>query len=208
MKNTPLVLSIFALVVAIAVGIVSLDDKDSAKAPAAGEEGTTVVAEKGAIVYFTLDRIFTEYDMANELSSAVESKIQSLSQEVERRGTKLQNDINTFTEKVNKGVLTRSVAEQQSQQLQKRQDEFNTYAAQKQQEAAEEQQVMINQILDALKSFLDEYNQDKEYSMIIANQAGDIVSSPIVIGDETLDITDDILAGLNEAYVKSKAKGQ
>ena len=40
--------------------------------------------------------------------------------------------------------------------------------------------------------------------MIIATQ-GDILSTPVVNADPELDITDDLLAGLNAAYVKQKS---
>ena len=204
MKNTPLILSIVALVAVIAFGIISLTEGDAENKTSEGiEAGATSTAEKGDIVYFNLDRVLNEYDMANELSSAVESKVQNLSQEVQRRGNKLQNDVNAFNEKVNKGLLTRSVAEAQSQQLQKQQDEFNAYAAQKQQEAAEEQQVMLNQIADAINDFIQRYNQTMQYAMIISTQ-GDILASPVVAGDPGLDITDAIIAGLNDEYLSSK----
>ena len=204
MKNTPLILSVVALVAVIAFGIFSLTEGDAENKTSEGiEAGATSTAEKGDIVYFNLDRVLNEYDMANELSSAVESKVQNLSQEVQRRGNKLQNDVNAFNEKVNKGLLTRSVAEAQSQQLQKQQDEFNAYAAQKQQEAAEEQQVMLNQIADAINDFIQRYNQTMQYAMIISTQ-GDILASPVVAGDAGLDITDAIIAGLNDEYLSSK----
>ena len=204
MKNTPLILSVVALVAVIAFGIISLTEGDAENKTSEGiEAGATSTAEKGDIVYFNLDRVLNEYDMANELSSAVESKVQNLSQEVQRRGNKLQNDVNAFNEKVNKGLLTRSVAEAQSQQLQKQQDEFNAYAAQKQQEAAEEQQVMLNQIADAINDFIQRYNQTMQYAMIISTQ-GDILASPVVAGDPGLDITDAIIAGLNDEYLSSK----
>ena len=204
MKNTPLILSVVALVAVIAFGIISLTEGDAENKTSEGiEAGATSTAEKGDIVYFNLDRVLNEYDMANELSSAVESKVQSLSEEVQRRGNKLQNDVNAFNEKVNKGLLTRSVAEAQSQQLQKQQDEFNAYAAQKQQEAAEEQQVMLNQIADAINDFIQRYNQTMQYAMIISTQ-GDILASPVVAGDPGLDITDAIIAGLNDEYLSSK----
>lgn len=205
MKNTSLILSIVAIVAVIVFGIISLSGGSSeTKGTAAEGESGAITAEKGDIVYFNLDRVLNEYDMANELSSAVESKVQSLSEEVQRRGNKLQNDVNAFNEKVNKGLLTRSTAEIQSQQLQKQQDEFNAYAAQKQQEAAEEQQVMLNQIADAISDFITRFNAQMGYAMILSTQ-GDILPSPVVTGDAGLDITDAIITGLNDEYLKSKS---
>ena len=204
MKNTPLILSIIALVAAILVGILQLTS-GKGKAATVSAEGTESVAAKGAVVYFNLDRVLNEFDMANDLSSVVETKVQSIQQEITRRGNNLQKKANDFQEKIDKGLITRSVAEVQAQKLQQEQNEFNTYANQKQQEIAEEQQVMMNQIGDAIKKFIDKYNEDKQFALIISCQ-GDVLPAPVVAGDASLDITDEVIAGLNEEYVRNKAK--
>ena len=164
-------------------------------------------ATAGKIVYFNLDRILDEYDMANDLRSVAETRINSINQEVTRRGNKLEKDIKTFQDKINKGLMTQSVAEVQSKKLQEQQNSFQQYAAQKQQEIAEEQTVMMNQIADAIKTFIDEFNATRGYAMILTTQ-GDILPAPVVTADPSLDITDDILEGLNAQYVKIKAENK
>ena len=199
MKNTSLILSIISLVAVVAFGIVSLTKGGKTAAQAEGEAVEAVACE-GAIVYIDLDRILMEYDMANDLRSVVETKVQNIQAEVNRRGTKLEKDVKAFQEKMEKGLMTRSVAEVQGQKLQQQEQDFNVYAAQKQQEIQEEQVVMMNQLGDAIKTFLDKYNEEKQYSMILTNQGG----APVITGDAALNITDDVLAGLNEEYIKTK----
>ncbi len=198
MKKTSLILS---LAVIMAATLTSC--QNTAGTAAQSEQSTEAAAQKGAIVYFDLDRVLQEYDMANDLSSVVQTKAQSIEQELNRKGNKLQNDVNAFQQKIDKGLLTRSVAEAQSSKLQEQQNEFQNYYAQKQQEMQEEQSVMMNQIADAIKAFLDKFNEEKQYAMIIANQ-GSILPSPVATGDASLDITDEILEGLNAEYVKTK----
>ena len=199
MKNTSLILSIISLVAVVAFGIVSLTKDGKAAAQVEGEAVEAVACE-GAIVYIDLDRILTEYDMANDLRSVVETKVQNIQAEVNRRGTKLEKEVKSFQEKMEKGLMTRSVAEDKAQKLQKQEADFNAYAAQKQQEIQEEQVVMMNQLGDAIKTFLDKYNEEKQYAMILTNQGG----APVIAGDAALNITDDVLAGLNEEYIKTK----
>ena len=141
-----------------------------------------------------------EYDMANDLRSVVETKVQNIQAEVNRRGKKLENDVVEFQNKIDKGLLTRTNAEVQSQKLQQQEIEFNNYAAQKQQEINEEQVVMMNQLGDAIQTYLTKYNEEKQYAMILTNSGG----APVITADAALDITDDVLAGLNEEYIKSK----
>ena len=199
-------LGIIATLGAAALLCTTFTSCENGSAPAAkAASDSTAVA--GSIVYFDLDRVLQEYDMANDLRSVAETKINSINQEVNRRGSKLEKDIKAFQDKINKGLMTQSVAEIQGKKLQDQQNNFQQYAAQKQQEIAEEQQVMMNQIADAIKTFIDGYNAEKGYAMILTTQ-GDILPAPVVAADSSLDITDDILEGLNAAYVKSKAENK
>ena len=202
MKKITSILSIAAIASA-AVFAISCNNT-GAQATAQENEATS---QKGAIVFFNLDTVSQEYDMANDLRSVVETKINSISEEVNRKGNKLQKDVNTFQDKIDKGLLTRSVAEAQGQKLQQQQNDFQNYAAQKQQEINEEQAVMMNQIADAIKTFVDKYAEEQGFAMVLTTQ-GDILPAPIVTGKPELDITQAIIDGLNEEYVKEKAKSE
>jgi len=200
MKNTSLILSIISLVAVVVFGILSLTKGGKTSEANAEGEAVEAAASKGDIVYIDLDRILLEYDMANDLRSVVETKVQNIQAEVNRRGKKLENDVVDFQNKIDKGLLTRTNAEVQSQKLQQQELEFNNYAAQKQQEINEEQVVMMNQLGDAIQTYLAKYNEEKQYAMILTNSGG----APVITADPALDITDDVLAGLNEEYIKSK----
>ena len=202
MKKLPLILSILALAGVIALAVISLA-KGGDKKPAPVE--TEANAQKGAIVYFNMDRVLAEYDMANDLRSVFETKANSINQEVQRRVNKFQKDANSFQDKINKGLMTQSTAQVQSQKLQEQQASVENYANQKQQEILEEQQVMLNQISDAINTFITSFNEEKQYAMILASQ-GDILPMPVVTGDAALDITDALIEGLNAAYVAEKGK--
>ena len=199
MKNTSLILSIISLIAVVTFGIITLT-KDGKKAEQPAEGSTAAAAEAGAIVYVDLDRILTEYDMANDLRSVVETKVQNIQAEVTRRGQKLEKEVASYQEKIQKGLMTRSVAEVQGQKLQQQEIDFNNYAAQKQQEINEEQVVMMNQLGDAIQTYLTKYQEEKGYAMILTNSGG----APVIAADAALDITEDVLAGLNEEYIKTK----
>ncbi|MBQ3723236.1 MAG: OmpH family outer membrane protein [Bacteroidales bacterium] len=201
MKKSTLILGIAALFGAAVLSI-SCNNANGTQAAENQEETPNM---KGAIVFFNLDTVTQEYDMANDLRSVVETKINSISEEVNRKGNRLQKDVNDFQNKIDKGLMTRSVAEVQSQKLQKQQADFQNYAAQKQQEINEEQSVMMNQIADAIKTFVDKYADEQGFAMVLTTQ-GEILPAPVVCGDPDLDITQAIIDGLNEEYVKEKAK--
>lgn len=199
-----LILSIIAVALGVAALVLSLTGNKAAETTVENGETTEVTAAKGDIVFIDLDVILQQYDMANDLRSVVETKISNIQAEVNRRAKKLEGDVNAFQEKINKGLMTRSVAEAQGQKLQQQEIDFNNYAAQKQNEINEEQVVMMNQLADAIQTFLDKYNEEKQYAMIITNQGG----APVITGDAALDITEDVLNGLNEEYIKTKKENK
>ncbi len=64
---------------------------------------------------------------------------------------------------------------------------------------------MMNKIADAIYTFVLKYNEKMGYAMILTTQ-GDLLPAPVVTADPKLDITDDILEGLNAEYVANKGK--
>ena len=195
--------SLFSAAVLAGLSLIAASCNNTQQNTTGENKAPEATAAQGAIVYFNLDTILNDYDMANDLRSVVETKVNSINQEVTRRRNKIEKDIKAFSDKLNKGLLTQSVAQTQNQKLVEQQQSFEAYASQKQQEILEEQQVMMNQIADAINNYITEFNADGKYAMIIATQ-GDILSTPVVAADPALDITDILLEGLNAAYVKEK----
>ena len=192
----------FLSALAICAATVSCNEQKTTETVTKQADSTVYVAAQGAIVYVDLDVILARYDMANELSSVVETKVQNIQAEVTRRGKKLESAAKDFQEKMEKGLMTRSAAEVQAQKLQQQETEFNTYAAQKQQEIQEEQMVMMNQIGDAIKTYIEKYNAEKKYAMILTSQGG----APVITADPSLNITEDVIAGHTAEYIANKNK--
>ena len=195
---------IFTLLSAAFVAGLFLAGCNNAAPVAATATQADTTAAAGSIVFFNIDKVVQNYDMANDLRSVVETKISGIQSEIDRRGNKLQKDANDIQNKMDKGLLTTSVANEQYQKLQKQQNEYQQYVVRKQQEMDEEQSVMLNQIMNAISEYVQAYNVEKQYALILTT-SGDILPAPVVTGSAALDVTDEILAGLNAEYVKTKA---
>jgi outer membrane protein len=184
----------------VVFGTVSCKENQTEKEVTEQTDSIVCTAAPGSIVYINLDEILEKYDMANELSSVVETKVQNIEAEVNRRGKKIQNAEKAFNEKLEKGLMTRSVAEAEAQKIQKQAANYQNYAAQKQQEIQEELMVMNNQIADAIKTYIEKYNEEKKFAMILTCQAG----QPVLVADPSLNVTAEVIAGLNAEYVETK----
>ena len=78
MKNTSLILSVISLIAVVVFGVLTLTKGNSKTEVATEDAATETAACKGSIVYVDLDRILTEYDMANDLGSVVETKVKNI----------------------------------------------------------------------------------------------------------------------------------
>ena len=155
-------------------------------------------AAQGGIVYIQLDSLVNQYDMYNDLKSELESKVQAVQEDLTKKGRSFESAVKDFQAKIDKGLLTRSQAEEQQQKLVEREQNLQGLSQQKQMELAEEEAVMMRRVMDAIQTYITKYNQDKGYALIL--------SVPVLAGDPSLNITQDVLAGLNEEYIKSKNK--
>ena len=189
------------LIVAVAAIICSCSATGNTNNTPAANAPQTGAAPQGSIVYIQLDSLINQYDMFNDLRSELESKAQAIQDDLTKKGRSFESAAKDFQTKIEKGLLTRSQAEEQQQKLAERQQNLQNLSQQKQYEMAEEEAVMSRKVMDAVQTYLDKYNQEKGYAMIITTSAA---TNTVIVGNPALDITKDVLAGLNDEYIKSK----
>ena len=193
MKQLKLILTV-AVAAIICSCAANSNTNGAQQANAAGE----APAAQGSIVYIQLDSLVNQYDMFNDLRSELESKAQAIQDDLTKKGRAFESAVKDFETKIAKGLLTRSQAEEQQKKLLEREQNLQGLSQQKQMELAEEEAVMMRRVMDAIQTYITKYNQDKNYALIL--------SVPVLAGDPSLNITQDILKGMNEEYIKSKNK--
>lgn len=201
MKNASIITNVILSVAVIVLFILHFTSKPSVSDSDSVMQGEMAAA--GDIVYVQIDSLVNQYDMFNDLKSELESKAQTIQSDLTKRSRAFENDVKDFQQKVQKGLITRSQAETQQQQLAMREQELQNYANQKQVEMQEEEQVLYRRVFDALNSYLIKMNQEKGFAMIISTSSA---TNTILLGDSGLDITLMVVAGLNDEYIKTKAK--
>ncbi|MDR0295974.1 MAG: OmpH family outer membrane protein [Prevotellaceae bacterium] len=157
------------------------------------------VATDGSVVYVQIDSLVQDYDMFHDLKLELEKKAEKIRKDLDNKGKAFEFKVKDFEEKVQKGLLTRSQAEQQQVQLQQEQANLQQYAQKVQNEMGEEEAVMFRRIFDAIQTFLAEYNQVHNYSLILSTSGS---TNAVLQGSPSLDITKDVLNGLNARYKK------
>ncbi|HJE87711.1 OmpH family outer membrane protein [Rikenella microfusus] len=204
MNRTKLNIVSFAAAVAaglFAVGCGSSDKGGTSAAGNAADSARTVAAAAGSdyngkIVYVQIDSIMRGYGMAIDLQAAFASKSEKAQNELNAKGRSLEREMRDYQEKAQKGLITRFQAQDIESGLQKKQQSVLEYRDRMMQELGEEEAVMMNKISDAIMQYVKKYNAEKKYSMIISTQG----ANTVLIADPALNITDDLLKGLNDEY--------
>ncbi len=171
------------------------------------ESATSSVPDKAIetvydVAYVNMDSLITHYDRYIDLSAELEAKAKKVENDLTAKGRRLENDIVDYQEKINKGLVTRSQAADLEEQLQKKSQAFEENRQQAMADLQEQQQVMTNQVIYSIQQYVAEYNKDLRFKIIFSTSG----SAPILHADPALNITDQILEGLNAAYVAEKAK--
>jgi outer membrane protein len=93
--------------------------------------------------------------------------------------------------------LTEEEIKEKQQFLKKQQEDIRTYTQQMQQKAEEEETQLLQGVLNQVNAFAEEYGKREGYDLIF----GTTLSGSILYGNNTIDITDELLKELNAQYI-------
>jgi outer membrane protein len=157
----------------------------------------TKIAE---IAFVRIDSVAQNYDFYVDLRREFEKKAKKMDAEFQSKANALQNDYKAFQEKYEKMLLTNSQVEEQSQRLEQRRRDLQEVELPKiQRVLAEEEAVLNRQVMDAIQTYVDKYNAEKKYALILN-------AAIVVTGSRSMDITSEILTGLNQEYIAKREK--
>ncbi|MGG9972509.1 OmpH family outer membrane protein [Ferruginibacter sp. SUN002] len=155
---------------------------------------------KQVIAYVDLDSINAHVNFIKEKKNELEAEQKVMSNELDQKYMALAAERNNFLKRGN-AVPQQEAQDFQDNFFQKQQALENERQSKGQQLAMKESKV-IEDMQVKLKDFLTEYNKDKKFTYILAIGTG---YNYIFYKDSALNITDDIVRGLNE---KIKPKGK
>lgn len=203
MKRISLIANIVLAVAVVALYVLYFTGTCNQKSTGVVHTEAASEIPSGAIVYIQIDSLINGLDLYHALKTDLEAKVKVVENDLNKKMRAFENDAAKYTNDVQKGLITRSQAETQGTQLEQRQRELQQFSQQKQMELAEEEQVMLNNVLNEIKSFLSIYNEEHGFSLILATSGA---PGTILAGDASIDITKDVLNRLNAKYAEQRTK--
>ena len=177
---------------AIAAMMVSCNNQS----PKMDDQPAAASGEGMKIAYVEVDSLMTQYNFAKDYSVTLQKKSNNARNTLNQKGNALQAAMANFQQKLNNnGFQSREQAASQQAAIQRQQNDLQELQARLENELASETAKFNEALRDSLQNFLKSYNEDKKFDLILS-KAGD----NILMGNKKLDITQDVINGLNKRY--------
>lgn len=200
MKNLSLIINI---VLAVAIGILFFlyfSLKSQVKTIASSSATSVASVKDVRIAFVNMDTLYAHYDEYLDLKAQIADKQRKMENELNSRKTQYERKVMDYQDKVQKGLLLTSERQRIEQQLYADQQNLLRLGESMQNELAEETRVLNNRLGNNIVEYLKEYNKDGKYVYIMSHVFG----GNLLYVNDSLDITADVIKGLNEKYRQNK----
>lgn len=211
-KNFSLLLNVILAIAVIVLYYLHFSSAACCNETAAATDSTAVVKpvvmspkeiKASKMVYVNLDILNEKYEYIKDVNTSAKAEQSSLEKQYQTKGQKLQQDYVAFQQKAQGGLLSENQINTEQESFAKRKDELDKLEL-KLQELMDKIQQRSDEMYATIKDYLKEYNKTSNYNFVMAYSAGPL--SPVLIANDSLDITNDILEGLNAQYRADKGK--
>lgn len=172
---------------------------DSVEASAVkGNDSVAAVAPQINIRFINEDTISANYNLAKDFKeqaireySKLENARQARANEIQKFGAQIEQKMKS------NGYLSEASYNADMAKINKMQEDAQNYLANMQRNTEQQLAAQQQQLTDSINAFIKEYNATKHYDAILYRAAG-------VYFNPALDITNEVLEGLNASYNKVK----
>ena len=148
------------------------------------------------IAYVEVDSLMTQYEFCKEFTMILQKKSTNARNTLNSKGQQLQSAMANFQQKLqNNGFTSREQAEGQQAAIQRQQQQLQELQARLENELASETGKYNDALRDSLNHFLNDYNKDNKFDLILTKQVDNII-----LAAKRFDITNDVINGLNKRY--------
>lgn len=161
----------------------------------------STMPEKVAIVYINEDSLLENYAYFKELAANLDEKRKSLESDYTSKAQGLQTEINNFQR--NAGNMTMSQARAVEEDLMRKQQNLLRYQETLTQDMMKEEAEVNRKLYERVSDYLKDYALKNGYTVVLNYKPGSV----LLYGHEAMDVTKEVVKGLNEAFDESKNTG-
>ncbi|MBR4996024.1 MAG: OmpH family outer membrane protein [Alistipes sp.] len=187
---------VFLTLLVATMGLVACENKATAPAEEAQAAATEVAG--GDLAYVKVDYVLAESEIFKTEGMALQEKTQKAQNAWAQKEKNLQYAATQLQEKYQKGLITTANAQKEQADIEKKIVNFQNSAQKEAQALDEENLVFSNRSQDLIMRSIQAVNADKKYKMVVNATA-------LLDAAEGLDISDAVLAKMNELYAAEKS---
>ncbi|HYC40858.1 MAG TPA: OmpH family outer membrane protein [Chitinophagaceae bacterium] len=201
MKNGLLALNVFLL---LAVGYLLVVHFSSEKTSrTSGKSATNDSAAHAAtfrIAYFEMDSVEANFQMVKDVKAELSKKENEINSQLDRLTKEFQQKYNYFQGQAQAGKMNQTQSESASLELKNLDEQIKNRKQTLDQEYNDLVMRRMKDVKTCIEDFLKEYNKDKRFAYIVSYEQG-----LFFYKDSALNITSDLIRGLNNTYKKKKS---
>ena len=180
-----------------AMAFTACEQKAATEPATEGDAAATEAVVEGDLAYVRVEYVLAESEIFKTEGVALQEKSEKAQKSWAQKEKNLQYEATQLQEKYQKGLMTTADFQQKGQALEKRAAYFQTNAQKEMQSLEEENFVFTNRSQDLLMRAIKEINAEGKYKMVVNATA-------LLDAAAALDISDAVLAKVNELYAKEK----
>ncbi|MEJ7693661.1 OmpH family outer membrane protein [Daejeonella sp.] len=179
----------------IAAVMISCSKEQPKNAPAA----TSTSDKTELIVYVNSDSLLNNYEYFKEVKNVFQDKSKKAQADLTAKSSAFQREVAQY----NQSAASLSADQRQGteQRLARKQQELAAYNQNAGNALANEEAVENEKLYNKVSEYLKGFAKTKGYKMVLTYSKA---NPTVLFADESLDVTKEVLAGLNDAYKKEK----
>jgi outer membrane protein len=199
-KNLSTVLSVVLLAAVAVLFYLVLSNKSTSPETEVASLDSSIDRISGdlSIAYVNSDTLLSKYEYFKDISGDLEKKRAKLESEYRNRAEGLQREIQNFQNTAQN--MTMNQARAKEEELTVKQQNLYQYQQTLGQQLVEEETKLNEQLYNAVSGYLSEFSGSNKYHLVLTYTKG----SGVLYADKRLDITDEVIKGLNKSYLQSK----
>jgi outer membrane protein len=196
MKNLSLILNVVLLVAVVILYVLHFSGDGKVESRSSVSDTSAVNLK---VAYINSDSVLKYYDYLKVNRDQLEAKTKKMDQDLRNRTVGLQNEITAYQRNVSSMTLGQARAAEED--LGKKQQNLQLYQQSLQQQLMQEEAKLNKELYDRITGFLKEYGEEKGLQVVLKFDP----TSDVLYGGQSLDITEDVIKGLNESYKTEKS---
>lgn len=185
---------------ALATGFTSCKQEGAKQATSAASTTTSVAAESAKkIVYVNTDSLLTNYQFYKDAQKEFENKGYRLQVDLGQRERALQNEAGAIQQRAQ--TMTQAELQAADMMLKKKAGEYQQYGQQRQAALQGDQAKKMQELYDNIREYVKKHNAENKYEFVLGYTKS---GGGILYADESVDVTKEILTGLNAEYAGKK----